>query len=54
MSSEDAVTKKIQAIREYFEAKYRRHMTDEEERYLKVAEKVLREQFPETRSDAAD
>jgi hypothetical protein len=54
MSSEDAITKKMQDIREHFQAKYRRPLTDEEERSLELAEKLLREQFPKTPPVAAD
>jgi hypothetical protein len=54
MSTEDPVTRKIQEIREHFQAKHGRLLTDEEERYLEVTEKLLREQFPRSTPDAAD
>jgi hypothetical protein len=54
MSSQDAVTKRIQEIRELFEPNYGPLLTDEEERYLEVTEKVLRQQFPKTPPVAAD
>jgi hypothetical protein len=54
MSSEDPVTRKVQAIKEHFQAKYRRPLTDEEERCLEVAETLLRQQFPHTKPDGAN
>jgi hypothetical protein len=54
MSTEDPLTRKIRDIREHFQAKYGRPLTDEEERCLEVAETLLRKQFPHSTPDAAD